>query len=216
MDHPAIREGAIWVKENESALQVAGAAFFFMSFVAAILWISGWNAEPIAFVMLSVSTALFAAKGLATRIEPDQKSVRRMTLDEILEYVADTDPERDWRIVSTFSTIEAVLNEDPRLRIKLRQRSNENREPFFEDWAIKFPDSKAYREDCYLTYDGEFVHWTYCVSVDGSRGILPLPEVGTQEVTRLRYVFSKAVDQLGSFDDYFRRAGLSIVEDSSV
>ncbi len=79
-----------------------------------------------------------------------------------------------------------------------------------EAWATKHPDPTAYRETYEIYYGSSFVEEKLLVSVDGHRASLPLPKINTNKVSIEDYQFAQIVDQLGTLDEYMKRAGLEV------
>ncbi len=132
-----------------------------------------------------------------------------MTYDELLDRVRHSKP-MDWlynddRGVHTFK---ADLN----IRI---ERRNE-RAVFNEPWAVRHPDPSAslWKYDIY--FGGSLVHSFSVVSVDGHRADLPLPDPKTKVISRQDYELARAVDWLGTLDEYIERSGLTVEPEANV
>ena len=98
--HPKIKRFALQVKENVKALKAIGAIFFLLTFVSGLAWLSGKDAEPVAFILSLFASIFFGLPHLAEFILPSRKPVRDMTYDEILSFILQTDPSGDWSGVS--------------------------------------------------------------------------------------------------------------------
>lgn len=97
---------------------------------------------------------------------------------------------------------------------------------FKEDWANKFPDPTASSHFVDLFYNDALVFRDLYVNVDGARCGLPLPslkrdkdgKVVAREVPHDKYTFFNLLESIGGsvieFDQYFRRAGFTLVEEN--
>jgi hypothetical protein len=96
---------------------------------------------------------------------------------------------------------------------------------FVEEWANKFPDPSASSRYLDIFYNNALIFRDVYVTVDGGRAKLPLPDrkwdkneekIVALNVPRRRYQLIKLVDSLeyvSRFDDYFQRAGFTVVEE---
>lgn len=205
-----IKKSAIWVKQYAHVFKVIGGIFFILSLLAGIIWISGKEIEPIAFTFGLLSSLFFASPSVAEYIVPNRKPIRHMDFNEILEFILDTNPKEDWKIIENNWAEEAFLKEDPRLRIRCRyDDEGTHNENFQEPWANKHPDKHATSYWYNLSYDGSLIERYILVSVDGSRARLPLPNLSTLKVKPLPYKIAEIFDGLDSLEDYMQRSGLT-------
>lgn len=90
---------------------------------------------------------------------------------------------------------------------------------FEEPWAKKFPDPNASSSFVDVFYNGSLVYRDVYVDVDGGRAKLPLPrQLDILEVPVAKRDFFRLLDTFeaptgSQFDDYFRRAGLTTVDE---
>jgi hypothetical protein len=61
--------------------------FFTLALFTGVIWISGNDVEPIAFVLGTISALLFTSPVIARYVLPDRKLVRDMSYDEILGFI---------------------------------------------------------------------------------------------------------------------------------
>jgi len=202
---------AIWVKNNDHSLREIGLVFFTLALFTGVIWISGKDVEPIAFVLGSISTLLFVSPSLARYVLPDRKPVRHMSYEEILDFLTSSNPKPDWKWIETSRAEEAFLKEDPRLRIRVQYDEDGIQvKDFSESWATAFSNSTA---NCYwfdLSFDGALIERFILVSVDGGQVELPLPDPGTREVDPLTYKVAQIFDQHNTLEEYMARAGLRV------
>ncbi|EHR1005931.1 hypothetical protein Q9Y03_005130 [Vibrio harveyi] len=99
---------------------------------------------------------------------------------------------------------------DLNLRIERKEIDFDSDKFSGEDWATCHPDPTAYRMIYEVYYGSSFVDEKLLVAVDGFRAILPLPRINTNTISRQDYKFASIVDQLGTLDDYIRRARLEV------
>ena len=132
-----------------------------------------------------------------------------MTYDELIEAVLNSDGD-DWLQDDSHG----IFTFKPDLNVTIRQVREEESQPFeAEEWATKFPDKHAYVAVFELYYGSSFVKDYHFASVDGHRARLPYPKSSTElTITPEKHAVAKAVDLLGTLDDYMARAGLSIAE----
>lgn len=205
-----MRKSAIWVKKHDHVFRVIGGIFFILALLLGVIWISGKEVEPVAFTFGLLSSLFFASPSVAEYIVPNRKPIRHMSFDEILEVILESDPKTDWKVIENNWAEEAFLKEDPRLRIRCRyDDEGTHNKNFQEPWANKHPDNHATSYWYNLTYDGSLIERYILVSVDGSRAILPLPDLSTLKVEPLPYKIAEIFDMLDSLEQYMRRSGLS-------
>ena len=202
---------ALWIKEYAHALRVIGGVFFVLALIAGIVWVSGNDVEPIAFLFGIISSLLLASPSIAEYVIPNRKPVRYMDYDEILEFILTTNPKNDWKWIKTNWAEEAFLKEDPRLRIRVRwDNEGKHNDNYQEKWANKYPDPSASSFWYDLSNDGALIERFILVSVDGARAELPLPDINSLEVKPLPYKIAQIFDELNTLDEYMRRSGLTV------
>ena len=201
----------MWIKTNSHALRVVGGVMFLLALIAGVIWMAGYEIEPVAFTLGMMSSLLMASPSIAEYFLPDRKPVRYMTFEELLNFVPTTDPKLDWRGITKNWSSEYFLKEDPRLRFRAKFLDdgiqNEN---FVDKWANCHPDKKAIGYWYELHYDGAFIDRKILVSVDGGRASIPPPKPGTSVVSKNDYHFAKIHDTLETLDEYIQRSGLEV------
>ena len=190
-----------------------------ITLVLAILWFlqPDKNYDPITVALGSASVIFFGAAQVIQRksepLESGEKKFDELTTNEILEVVQNSSPD-DWDVNFSQDAEIAVFKKNPSLRIETRHTDEfVHNDDFHEKWANKFPDPHAtsYYYHVYLgaTRLKEFI----LVSVDGGRALLPLPKYAMDlSVEPLRYKIALIFDQLGSCDEYMKRAGLYLAK----
>ena len=185
--------------------------FFALALLTGLIWITGKDVEPIAYVFGLISSLLFASPSIAEYILPNRKPVRHMDYEEILSFIKTTNAKQDWKFVKTNWAEEAFLKEDPRLRIRVRWDDERvHVKDFKEPWANKYPDPTASSYWYDLSYDGALIERFILVSVDGARAELPLPDRNTLKVETLIYKVAEVFDELNTLEEYMNRSGLSV------
>jgi hypothetical protein len=112
-----------------------------------------------------------------------------------------------------------MYNSDINLRFIIDRSSQESEETFDEPWAHKFPNQKASSQLVRIYYGAVPVEKIYCVWVDGSRHLIPMPK--SQEdltITPLEYKIGSILNQtLGTpgFDYALDRAGITVTKQES-
>ena len=201
----------LWIKKYTHPLRVLGGVFFGAAILAGILWSFGKDIEPIAFLLGLLSSMFLASPSVAEYFLPDRKPVRHMDFDEIVLFIPTTNPLDDWHGITRELSSEYFLKEDPRLRFRVNYlEEGTHNSDFREEWANCHPNPRACSYWCELYYDGSLIDRTILVSVDGGRALLPLPEVGTNEVSEYQYLVAQIHDVLGSLDKYMKRSKLHV------
>jgi hypothetical protein len=99
------------------------------------------------------------------------------------------------------------------LDIRIQRRDDE--EPaalrdFREEWANQHPDPSAKRCVFDIYYRDSWVETFMLIGVDGFRAYLPLPNVRTKVIPFDQYSLARAIDSLGTLDEYIERSGLTV------
>jgi hypothetical protein len=132
-----------------------------------------------------------------------------MTYDQLLNLVRHSKPQ-DWLYNDDkgVHTFKADLN----VRIERRQEKT----AFSEPWAVRHPDPSASLWTYDIFFGGSPVYVFKIVSVDGHRADLPLPDPKTKVISRKDYELARAIDWLGTLDEYIVRSGLTVEQESHV
>lgn len=207
----AATRSAMWIKKNEHSLREVALIFFILALFVGVIWITGKDVEPIAFVLGSICTLLYVSPKLARYVLPDRKPVRYMSYDEILDFINKSDSKLDLKWIETNMAEEAFLKEDPRLRISVRyDEDGIQQKDFTESWMTAFADPTA---SCYwfdLSYDHALIDRFILVSVDGGKAELPLPEPGSLHIDPLNYKVAQIFDEHNTLEEYMSKAGLHV------
>jgi len=202
---------AMWIKKNAHSLREIALLFFTLALFTGVIWISGKDVEPIAYVFGLISSLLFTSPVVARYVLPERKPVRHMNYDEILDFIKTTNAKSDWQWIKTDWAEEAFLKEDIRLRIRVRwDDAGIHIKDFKEPWANKNQDPTATSYWYDLFYDGALIDRFILVSVDGGRAELPLPNPATLEVEPQNYKVAQIFDEHNNLEEYMGRAGLSV------
>lgn len=204
---------AVWVKTYSHVLRIIGGFSFFLAIVSGIFWLCGSDVEPITYMYGLLAPMFLGAPSIAKYIVPNRKPIYRMSGEEILNFIRSTDPENDWKRVSTSLGVEHYLLEDPRLRFRCRSdESGIHRENFNEAWATKQPDPHATSYWHYLYYDSSLIDRYVMVTVDGARADIPMPSIlsPSHEITKLQYHVAQIYDYCGLLDEHLERCGLKV------
>jgi hypothetical protein len=141
--------------------------------------------------------------------DPNYKKEEHMNYQSIVRMFLDT-PASQWKRVSG-SHEYAFCMEDVNLRIVSTLNEEDiQADDFAEPWANGFTDPRA-RGYFYNFYYGEtLLHRFILVSVDGGRASLPIPQIGTMEVSQADWKAAEIFDQLNTLARYAREAGLTV------
>jgi hypothetical protein len=113
-----------------------------------------------------------------------------VTLNEMIRLVLDSDAS-DWHLLAVHSDNEnghdyrAVFKKDPSISLEW----GAGRAGFEEDWTNEFVGREAATERAEVFFNGSLVFRETYVSVDASKGILPMPRMAdrTAPAQRLRF-----------------------------
>jgi len=137
-----------------------------------------------------------------------------MTYDKLIETIRSSKP-GDWiyNDEQGVHTYRADLN----IRIQRRRDDDLSGSGFNEPWATCHPDPSARKMFFDIYYGSSLVDSFLLVAVDGYRADLPLPDPKTKKmISRRDYELARAVDVLGTLDQYIQRSGLTVEEEKSV
>ena len=103
---------------------------------------------------------------------------------------------------------------DVQLTIDRHPAQRENQ--FAEPWAYKFPDQNAHAVKFTIYYGATPIKDFWAVEVDGGRSYIPYPKsAGVLLSTAGEHTVGRIINIANgtySFEDYFRRAGFSVVD----
>ncbi len=140
-------------------------------------------------------------------------SREKQSFHDVVETILNSDPETDWKV--TFKQGNPSLHTAaylPDLRIHVDTTYFVHSNEFVEKWANKHPDPNAKSYYYHIYFGTTIVRELILVSVDGGRAELPLPIVGTNEVTALDYKVAQIFDSIHTVDEYIYRSGLKVSE----
>lgn len=129
-----------------------------------------------------------------------------MTYDELIQIILNSSFPAwlydDTRGIYTFKS-------DLHIRIERREPSEGSAE-FHEEWANNHSDPNAERMYYDIYYAASLVESFMLVGVDGFRAYLPLPKAQTSIVPQRAYLLARAVDHIGTLDEYLQRSKLTV------
>jgi len=206
---------AIWIKANDTTFKILGLIFFVLTFFFGVLWLIGCDVESVVFVLSCISSSMFGLIEVAKYIEPDRKAIREMSLSEMLIFIENSDPKKEWKHFTTSYASESVLIEDPRLRLTIHfDETGTQCKDFKAVWANKFPNPYAYSSWVDIFYDRNLIDRHILVSVDGGNVMLPMPiPVSYPElvVSKKDYTIARMFNlSLASLDQYMKWAGICV------
>lgn len=203
-----LKRPALYIKSRSEVFRGIGAILFAITLIAAVFWLAGKDAEPIAFTLSLISSIFFGLPYAAEALYPNRKLVRDMSHDEILSFMTTTNLKSDWGGVSKQWSSEKFLKEDPRLRMVMQYDGDgvQNHD-FVDPWANKWLHPKATGYWCDIYYDRNLIERIVLVSVDDGSCFLPTPIHETNNVKGLNYFCACSFDSMGELDYYFSEAG---------
>lgn len=84
-------------------------------------------------------------------------------------------------------------------------------EEFEEEWATSHPAPKAYKRMFSILLNDKHINEVFLVSVDGGRGLIPMPKIYTNIISRNDYYFALIVNQNSPrVHEYIKRSKLII------
>ena len=203
-----LKKPALYIKSRAETLRVIGAIFFCATLVAAVFWLWGNDAEPVAFTLSLISSVFFGLPYAAEVMYPNRKAVRDMSHDEILNFITTTHPKSDWSGVSKTWSSERFLKEDPRLRMLMQyDEDGIHSDDFVDPWANKWLHPRATSYWCDIYYDHNLIERVILVSVDDGACFLPTPIFESDRVKELNYFCASIFDSTEKLAHYFSEAG---------
>lgn len=129
-----------------------------------------------------------------------------LTEDSILNEIFDSTKE-DWNKEAYRDFFTYKHN----ILLTIEEKEESERE-FFELWANRHPDKKAYFHEYEIKYDKTRVTSIYLVSVDGGRAYIPLPNIETNKVKDKHMKFANIIHSYPENInyEYVERSGLEI------
>lgn len=129
-----------------------------------------------------------------------------LTEDSILNEIFDSTKE-DWNK----ETYRDFFTYKHNILLTIEEKEESERE-FFELWANRHPDKKAYFHEYEIKYDKTRVTSIYLVSVDGGRAYIPLPNIETNKVKDKHMKFANIIHSYPENInyEYVERSGLEI------
>ena len=138
-----------------------------------------------------------------------------MNYESIIDLFLETDAGQ-WQRVSGNHEY-AFCKADVNLRIVSTLAGPDiQQDDFRADWANRFPESRARGYYYNLYYGATLVHRFILVAVDGACALLPVPKIGTDEVTLAQWKAAEIFDISDTLNDYLSRAGLTLGTDSGL
>jgi hypothetical protein len=99
----------------------------------------------------------------------------------------------------------------PDLDIQIRMRPDSpNRQSFVEDWTKVLTQPQANLKTFDIYYRSSIIESFNLASVDEAKAHIPLPEPGSNKISRRDYQLATQVDAADSLDAYIQRSGLKI------
>lgn len=202
---------ALKIKEYSHVLRFIGGIFFILTLLSGIIWICGKDIESTAFLLGLISSTFLYLPSIANYLAPNRKPIRYMDYEEILDFIPNSDPKKDWHGISKTWSSEMFLKEDPRLRFRARfDDEGIQSDDFIEPWANNYANPKAVGYWYELYYDGAFIDRVILVAVDGAKAMLPLPLSGTTDVILYNYKVAQIHDTLNTLESYMSSSKLNV------
>jgi len=142
---------------------------------------------------------------------PKEEKPSNLSVDSILQLIGNSTPS-DWNYYDPEAKY--YFKNDVQLTID-RQPAGDNQFP--EAWAHRFPDQSAHAVNFTIAYGATPIKDFWAVEVDGGRSYIPYPKsAAVLTINRWEYAVGKIINIANgtySFDDYFQRAGFSVVNE---
>jgi len=138
---------------------------------------------------------------------------KNSSLDNIQKRIMGSEVD-DWVISEDQKTY--TYKKDANLFIKAEPL--EQSQKFEEEWLKSFPDQHGSTDHYLIFYGNSQIDKLWAVSVDGDRCTIPYPHGATMSIKPYQYKLGKIINGLiygrtlrfNTFDDYLRRAGISV------
>lgn len=145
-------------------------------------------------------------------VEARQTLAEHPSHQNILECIMNSDSKDDWYHTRTSDWTDiAFFKQDVNLRFEIYYNEDGTQnEDFKAVWANRFPDQHARGYFVFLRFCNTLIDTYILVSVDGGRAFLPIPKLGTLQVTPMNFKIAQIFDKGGSLMDYFFRSGLTL------
>lgn len=115
----------------------------------------------------------------------------------------------DWIAYDELGTY--VLKSD--LLVSIQDVRSDELEPFYEDWAVNYPDKNAYQKKFFVKYGENVVEIVNAASIDGGRAVIPWPDFETKVISKFYNKIGEIVNlDLNRYYEYVHRSGLSVEE----
>jgi hypothetical protein len=129
-----------------------------------------------------------------------------MTYDHLMTTILKAQ-NKDW----IFHGPQKTFTFKPDLDIQIRIRPDApTRESFVEDWTKPHPQQQANLKTYDIYYRSSIIESFNLAAVDEAKAHIPLPEPGSNKVSRKDYKLASQVDLSGSLDAYIERSGLKV------
>lgn len=129
-----------------------------------------------------------------------------MTYDNLMTTILKAG-RKDW----IFHESQKTYTFKPDLDIQIRIRPDSpNRQPFVEDWTKGHTQPQANLKTFDIYYRSSIIESFNLASVDEAKAHIPLPEPGSNKISRRDYQLATQVDAADSLDSYIQRSGLKI------
>lgn len=129
-----------------------------------------------------------------------------MTYDTLMNTILKA-RNKDWIYHGSQRTF--TFKPDLDIQIRLRPDSKLS-EPFIEDWTKPHPQQQANLKIYDIYYRSSIIESFNLAAVDEAKAQIPLPEPGSNKISRKDYKLATQVDVGGSLDAYIERSGLKI------
>lgn len=208
---------ATLTQRHQATLRWSGVILFIATLVTGLVWLSGREVEPLAFVLSLLSTVAFAASSFDRWVLTPETPLRDRSYREILEFVQATQRD-EWLELSPEMWIsERFYEPDPHLRFRIEfEGVGVLTHDFDEPWVRNFPNQNASAYWCQLTYAGQLLEKTLLVSVDGGRALIPVPDLSTGSISPFDYQVAMIFDRYENVATYVRSAGLHVSDDTRI
>jgi len=182
-----------------------------ISVILTALWIFSpkGNYEPYIVFLGNFSAILLV---ITQYMSKQNDFSENMTLEKIIKIVSESIKE-DWNVKSDDNSDFAYFKKNPLIRIVSNHNTNLINSNFHENWVDNFLDKTASMWHYELFYSDSKLETYYLISVDGARGLLPLPKSSKDlKVKPIQYKIAKIFDRFDKLDFYLGQAGISIEE----
>lgn len=127
-----------------------------------------------------------------------------MSYDEVMLTIEQSNKDQ-W----VYNDHKGIYTYKPNVDIRIEEERGNEPKPFCAKWANEHLNPSANQKIYSIYYNCSFIKDFILVSVDGGRAMLPIPEAGSDLISKINYQYASIIDE-GELDDYITRSNLKV------